>query len=507
MRTASPALLAALAALAACGGPDEHVGAPDAGPPPDAPVDAPPDPFVGLYDDPSEFPRTDCVPGSLAGFSYAGLWPTLGLRTTFDGALQTYLEAHITEEHRPHLLTADDLLVRTTRLYGSNWGLIAIHACAADADGVLRGTQVYCDTSREEWGLDPCLELPFVAAPLHRIAGEDEALGLALVGEWNGGGTWGPGVTTNVRVDGDVAYLSRLQDGIRIVSIADPAAPVDLGRAVAPDDYVNDLKLLKTGGRTYVVTASTTGRVFDVTDPAAPTLAAEIPVDAHTVFVEGTRVYYASGYDGSIPVWDLSTPTAPVELGAWNDPAAGYHDLYVAGGVVYASDAGGGGLAIVDLTDPARPALVGKEARDEYRYWHSPWVTEVGGRRIAVHGDEGFDGTVRLVDVDPESPTFLDDLGGWSLRPEVSVHNVMAFGERAYIAHYRDGVRVLDLATSPPTMVGYFNTWIEGTGTASSWEGAFGIDVDLARRRIYVADALRGVMILDGDATIVPVTD
>ena len=50
------------------------------------------------------------------------------------------------------------------------------------------------------------------------------------------------------------------------------------------------------------------------------------------------------------------------------------------------------------------------------------------------------------MDVDPNSATYLKAIGEYALRPEVSVHNVMAFGDRAYLAHYQDGVRILDIS-------------------------------------------------------------
>jgi hypothetical protein len=464
-------------------------------------VDAPLDPFAGMYDELSDFPRDDCTPGSLTGFSYAGIYRDIGLWTTFDGELRTYLAPSRVDVLVPHLLTPDDLLVRIS----SNGSLIAIHACGADSDGTLHGSFFSCHESIIEY----CTLRPMVASPLHRIAGEVEGLGLTRVGEWNGGGTWPTSLTTNVRVAGNVAYLSRAEDGIRIVSIANPAAPTDLGHFVAPGDYVNDLKLVVgDDSRRYVVTASFPCRTIDVTSPGAPELAAEIPVNAHSLFIEGQTAYFASGGFGPVEVYSLANPRAPVKLGEWEAPeGAAYHDLYVSGGIAYLSESSGGGLEIVDLRDPANPSRIGFEALDGTRYWHSPWLTTVGGSPLVVHGDElsGADGGFSVIDADPASSTFMATVGTWtSPRAAVSIHNVMAFGSRVYLAHYYDGVRVIDLSDpTAPAQVGYYNTWIDGTGPA--WiGGAFGIDLDLAAQRIYVADSIRGLMILAGDATVFP---
>src|SRR5262249_44271620 len=154
--------------------------------------------------------------------------------------------------------------------------------------------------------IDACIPQPIVLPPLHRIAGEGEALHLMKLGEFRGT-SWLRDRGANVRVDGDLAYLAMLDDGIRIVSIANPQAPVELGHLVLPDDYVNDLKVFHVGSKIYVITASSAGRVIDVTDPAHPHLVAELAVNPHTVFVEGLRAYFATAYSGEIPVFDLST--------------------------------------------------------------------------------------------------------------------------------------------------------------------------------------------------------
>src|SRR5262245_31591810 len=69
-----------LFAIAACG----DNARPSPGVVVDASPDAPPDPFVGMFTSPADFPHTNCTPGSLAGFAYAGYYPAVvGLRTAF----------------------------------------------------------------------------------------------------------------------------------------------------------------------------------------------------------------------------------------------------------------------------------------------------------------------------------------------------------------------------------------------------------------------------------------
>lgn len=483
--------VAAVVVLAAC---DGGAATPDAAPI-DAPApDASDDPYAGKFDSSDDFPRTGCAPGSLAGFARAEYWPTLSLRTALEPDLVTYQPRDEGDRAVPHTLTADDLLTRRVAAFGTHWELEAIDACAVDADGTLRGAVAHCF----EISL-PCDVRPFTARPLHRIVGEAEGDHLALVGELGGAPTW-PGRTLDLDVVGDLAYLARGSDGVRVVDLSDPAHPRERGHFAAADDDWNDVEVLTVGGRRYAIGASNVTRVVDVTDPDAPALVAEVPRYAHTVFLDGTTAYLAP--DGApVTIVDLADPRAPRQLGTITDHQV--HDAFVADGVAYLS-APFEGLVAVDVHDPAAPTVIATAASPG-RYWHRPWLTSVGGRRLILSGDEGAPTVLRILDGAVGAPAFLATVGEWpSPRELVSIHNFQAVGARAYVAHYEDGIRVLDL-TDPthPTQVAYFNTWREHTGPAG-WKGAYGIDVDVARRRLYVADSIRGLLILQGDATVFP---
>jgi hypothetical protein len=156
-------------------------------------------------------------------------------------------------------------------------------------------------------------------------------------------------------------------------------------------------------------------------------------------------------------------------------------------------------MMIVDVSNPAAPALVGAFAGYGERTSHSSWVTQVGERKIAVHGDEQWGAHVRIVDVTEGTGAFATGIGEWQTRPEVSVHNIMAFGDRAYVAHYQDGIRILDLSDpTAPEEVAHYQTW-PGYDTAygySFYESAIGIDVDVDAGLVYVADTHRGLLVL-----------
>ena len=81
----------------------------------------------------------------------------------------------------------------------------------------------------------------------------------------------------------------------------------------------------------------------------------------------------------------------------------------------------------------------------------------------------------------------------------MSVHNILADGELAYVTYYQDGLRVLDLSDpTEPTEIAHYQTWPgpEAGYGASFYEGAIGIDLDREKGLVYLADTHRGLLIL-----------
>jgi hypothetical protein len=479
------------------------------------------------FDDPSDFDPLGCVPGSMAGLDPVGIWHqdvNLAEFGSFPSAIRIdddggALVARVNARDTPDVtLTDDHLFVRLSyETGGGDRRVRAFYACAAaDADH-LSGKVAFCQGGG-------CITGTFVDARIHRAAGEGDAQGITLLGEYAGPAAdpWphdDTSITVNVRVVDGVAYLARYRDGLRLVDVGDPAAPSELGWSptALPEQFeiYNDVKIVDgpTGRRYALMASSDRGVVVvDVTDPASPVERGTFPpidpiqgrVGVHTLFVEGTRAYLANTSTIGLDVYDVTDPEQPQPLGAFVHPdvavdfSAYLHDLYVEGGVAYL-DYWGLGLVVVDANDPGDIVEIGRYDDYERRTNHSSWVTTAGGRRVAVTGDEDWNAHARIVDVDPASPTYMQRIGELELREEISIHNIMAFGDRAYIAWYQDGVRIVDLSDpTQPSIVGYLNTW-DGRDGNSFYEAAIGIDVDPAQGLIYVADTARGLLIARED--------
>ena len=159
--------------------------------------------------------------------------------------------------------------------------------------------------------------------------------------------------------------------------IADPFAPVQLSAFDSPYDLSEaESHQVTTGrtadGRTLAVTTSGFGvDVWDLTDPTAPVLAADIVLEGidygdNTEAVWGValqgRTLYVGGTNTGLHIVDLTVPEAPVLLGRvpvteLGGVSAG--PLYAIGNLlVVTPPKDRTGIATLDIGDPANPALL-----------------------------------------------------------------------------------------------------------------------------------------------------
>jgi hypothetical protein len=477
---------------------------------------------AGPYDDPSDFDRGECAGGEpLDSVDPSGIWH---VNTTYGGGTgagamridpdgpDDFVAFLFGDETSDVRLSADDLFIRSAADDGDGEEVVAIDLCEVRDDGGLGGLVARC-------ARDECVVGQIQAYPIEPLD-EPEAENMTLVAEWAGSGDdrWDHDVTINVRHLGTLVYAARGSDGLRIVDLADPGQPVDRGHLAAKfpreGEYYNDVKVAESAdGKVYAYLASNLRGVvvIDVSDPDAPVEVTTFPapplggggVNVHTLFIEGERLYAANTTMGGLEVHDIADPARPALLGTFVHPDVGtlggfVHDLFVQDGVAYLNY-WNLGLVVVDASEPAQPVEVGVFDDYERRTSHSNWVTEVGDRRVAIHGDEDFDAHVRIVDVDPDSQTAFAEIGAYQTRAPVSVHNIMAVGELALVTYYQDGLRVLDLADpTSPAEIAHFASWPgnqPGYGR-SFYEGAIGVDYDAERDLILVADTHRGLLVL-----------
>ena len=277
-------------------------------------------------------------------------------------------------------------------------------------------------------------------------------------------------------------------DGIQIVDVTDPAAPVMGGSITDGDgtilDGAYDVDVFGVGDRTYAAVAAVAEdgiQVVDITDPAAPVMAGSITDDTSTaldgasavvVFGVGDRTYAAvASYREGIQIINLTDPAAPAATAAIFDDdhtilldnTRGV-DTFGVGGSVYAvaTSRNDDGLEVINVTDPAGPALVAR-------------IRDGGSGTILLDGARGVDtfvaggrtyaavaalddNAIQLVEIaDPAAPVAVSGVadGPALLLEGAASVTTLNVGRAVYtlaVSMFENGVQVVDV-TDPANPV------------------------------------------------------
>ena len=503
------AALAAASALLACGGDDDggdgsNDDGSDNGACASTEVDDFPEGSLARPED-LEPAEGDCSSGALADLDLNGRWSITGarqfsfefpiVRESCEDGIEIDFESY--EDRLVH--RDDDSLFWRTWTDGDDFHFVqAWRACPIPGTDELAVAMGVCSQSGDDQ--EQCSVEQGRMKRFTRPAGEGEADGLELVSEWEGGDEpWPDAYSLNIKVAGGVAFVSRFGD-LRLIDVSDPAAPSDLGVVESDDDPrydFNDVKLFQAEGGTHAVLAGALTPIVDATDPTQPTVVAKLGEYSHSVFLredgEGRTLAYLATYGPDVPIYDISIPAEPALVERVELPkGVAVHDLFAEEDRLYLNGTSAG-FQVMERSESSWTVLGALPTP----YSHAAWVEDIGDRRIAIDGDEGVDAYLRVVDVDPDSPEFMDQIGSYQTRPEVSIHNLMMFGTRVYLTYYQDGVRILDLADpTSPELVAYFHTFDLENGGTGPFDGAIGLDVDREAGLIYVADIARGLLVL-----------
>ncbi len=267
----------------------------------------------------------------------------------------------------------------------------------------------------------------------------------------------------DVWVENNHAFLARrIAGGMSIIAL--DGAPREVGRFNATGLFTQDVKV--ADGIAYVShegdTHPNSVTIVDVGDPTQPTMLGVVPrteaAGAHNVWIDQSRLYIAAPRE--IHAYDVSTPAAPRPLGALSSTNGTPHDIHVRDGIVYGSYLGireGEFSELVVATDA--DAGLTPLAFHTYQgaFTHSSWLTEDG--QFLYVADEIVNAPIRIYDVsNPAAPvlaaTYQPRVG--TIPHQLAIMN----GERAYLAHYKHGVEVIDI-TDPlaPKLVGFYDTF------------------------------------------------
>ncbi len=297
--------------------------------------------------------------------------------------------------------------------------LVAVSAGAAESTPLRFtedfSTRLYCDR-------------PLTTADWDTVA---RRIGLpisdpsAVVAEWDS-----PGQPQGIAVDGRFAYLCDNANGLHVLDVGDPEAPVLLG-SLSSLNYAYDAD--PEGVNVYLAEGSTGLRTVDVQNPAAPAVVGvyNTPGIAYAVDVDGDMAYVADG-SGGLGVVDVSLPRTP-SLEGHLATSAQARDVDVVGDYAYVA-AYSAGLLVIDVSDPSAPELVGTCNTAGLAYG----VTVVG--RYAYVAD-GANGLVVINVADPALPlteAVLDTPG--------TAWKTAIMGDRLYLADSVAGLVTIGIA-------------------------------------------------------------
>jgi hypothetical protein len=164
-----------------------------------------------------------------------------------------------------------------------------------------------------------------------------------------------PGAAWDVAVTGDYAYVAD-DDGLRVIQI-DRHVSAPLVGSVETFGAAQDAAL--TGS--YALVAESWGfngfEVVDVSDPAAPVVVHRVSTEASAYAVEIRDPFaFVGASDAGLLVFDISTPTAPTQIGAVNTwPEAMW--LAVSGELACVASEWDSEVDIIDVGDPPHPTV------------------------------------------------------------------------------------------------------------------------------------------------------
>jgi len=270
------------------------------------------------------------------------------------------------------------------------------------------------------------------------VAPAADSLNVRLVGRWD---SLPHHFSYGVAVQGSYAYVADYVGGLRVISIADPAHPIEVGYC-DPAGHASGVSVVDDIA--YVAHGDSGLRVVSVADPAHPTEVGHCatPGWANEVVVVGDLAYVA--HDSGLSIISVADPAHPSEVGRY-DNRYGAFGVAVAGVCAYIGNSEG--LWVVSISDPTQPNWLG-------RYITSAMGVAVQGSYVYVAaGAAGL----RIVSVtDPVNPVEV----GCLVDPNNSAVRLAVSGNYVYVVRgigpSADGLRVISVADpANPVVVGY----------------------------------------------------
>jgi len=296
--------------------------------------------------------------------------------------------------------------------------------------------------------------------------------------------------------DGRRFALTGTSVGTSIVEVTDPRAPRNVGFVPGA---VSQWREIRTYGEyVYVTTEARYG--LDIISMRNPDRPEKVQTwsrtfqSAHSLWIDVDRGLLfangANGRTGGMRVLDLRNPEDPEEIGSWTGFYV--HDSYTRGTTLYAAAISDGFLAVLDASNPSELFEVTRFFTGG-RFTHNAWLTRDG--RYLFTTDERLGRPLEGWDLlNPMVPRKVSE---YIASPNSIAHNVLIDGDRMLVAHYTEGVVLLDVRNPErPAVLGSYDTFTDAP-CPTSFCGVWGAYIFPGSNEIVASDIEGGLFVLE----------
>ncbi len=318
--------------------------------------------------------------------------------------------------------------------------------------------------------------------------------------------------------------LLTTQNGLSIVDITNPQNPVQVKFVPGPVGGGTIWRELKTYSHyAYVVSEHGTPSEYaglQIVDLARlpdsvsysswlwPGVTANT-AQAHTISVDEQGYLYVQGGSatidqpgdqGGVRIISLADPAAPQAVGAYSTRYV--HDSYAHKNILFNSNIYQGGfIDVLDISDRSRPRLLTSIIYPN-GFSHNSGVSEDGNYLLTT--DETPGQSLKIWDIgvlwdnDPSNDRNIGLVAEYPVPVTSIAHNVHVRGRHAFVSHYDEGVKVLDISNPrDPAEIGYYDTSSEPPG----FNGAWGVFPYFPSGTFVVSDIETGLYVFRLDST------
>lgn len=303
--------------------------------------------------------------------------------------------------------------------------------------------------------------------------------------------------------DGTEYALVGTNTGTSIVSLADPATPVEVAFVPGVNTTWRDIKTWEQFAYVTCDSCNEGLAVIDLTDLPNSVesyfltdISAGSIGSCHNIYIDEFGAAYLAGCNGlnngGIVFLDVATdPANPAYVG-FGDPTYS-HDVYVANNMLYSSEVYEGVFTIFDVSDKQNVVELGSQ-NTPFNFTHNAWLSDDGNTLFTT--DEKADAPVGSYDVsDPSDIQYLDEYAPFAtLGDGVIPHNVHVWENWLIVSYYTDGCIIID-ATHPDNLVevGNFDTYIP---VSTGFQGVWGAYPFLPSGLVLCTDRGNGLFVL-----------